>query len=86
VSGQIELAEDHRELFADTGGAPVPGAAYDGAHQSFGYGLGRSGLEHIGCAGHALYYLGNYPRLQQVKARWDPRNVFHHPMSVRADA
>ncbi|WP_242001735.1 BBE domain-containing protein [Kribbella steppae] len=21
---------------------------------------------------HDLYYLGNYPRLQQIKAKWDP--------------
>ena len=22
-------------------------------------------------------------RLQQIKARWDPRNVFHHALSIR---
>ena len=32
---------------------------------------------------HALYYKGNYPRLQRVKARWDPRDVFHHALSIR---
>jgi aclacinomycin oxidase len=29
-----------------------------------------------------LYYQQNYPALQQVKARWDPRNIFHHGLSI----
>ena len=32
---------------------------------------------------HAMYYQGNYARLQRVKAKWDPRNVFRHALSVR---
>jgi FAD/FMN-containing dehydrogenase len=33
-----------------------------------------------------LYYgdQGLYALLQQVKRRYDPNNVFHHAMSVRA--
>jgi FAD/FMN-containing dehydrogenase len=29
-----------------------------------------------------LYYKESYPRLQRVKARWDPKDVFHHQQSV----
>ena len=29
-----------------------------------------------------LYYQGNYPRLQRVKAAWDPNDIFNHAQSV----
>lgn len=31
-----------------------------------------------------LYYKDNYARLQRVKARWDPNDIFHHRQSIRA--
>ena len=31
-----------------------------------------------------LYFRDGYPRLQRTKARWDPRDVFHYALSIRA--
>jgi hypothetical protein len=62
----------------------VPGDAYDGAlinHPDTD--LADPALNTSGVAWHAIYYQANYPRLQRVKARWDPRNVFHHALSIR---
>ena len=75
----------YRELFADTGGVPVPNDAYGGAFINHpDTDLADSAFNKSGVPWHALYYQENYPRLQQIKARWDPRNVFHHALSVRS--
>ena len=75
----------YRELFAETGGVPVPSEAYDGAFINHpDTDLADSALNTSGVPWHALYYNENYPRLQRIKAMWDPRNVFHHALSIRA--
>ena len=74
----------YRDMFADTGGVPVPGAVCDGAminHPDVD--LADPEWNTSGVPWHALYYKDNYPRLQRIKARWDPRNVFHHALSIR---
>ncbi|MEO8577786.1 MAG: FAD-binding oxidoreductase [Gemmatimonadales bacterium] len=74
----------YRELFADTGGVPVPGDAYDGAFINHpDVDLADSALNTSGVPWHALYFGSNYPRLQRIKKRWDPLNIFHHALSVR---
>ena len=77
----------YRELFADTGGVPVPNHAYDGTlinHPDTD--LLDPTLNTSGVAWSTLYYNANYPRLQRIKAGLDPRNVFRHALSIRAGA
>jgi len=76
----------YRDLFAESGGVPVPGEAYDGAminHPDTD--LADPALNTSGVPWHTIYYKEGYPRLQQIKARWDPRNVFRHALSIRAE-
>jgi len=76
----------YRDLFADTGGVPVPSNAYGGAFINHpDTDLADPAFNKSGVPWHALYYQENYPRLQQIKARWDPRNVFHHALSIRSE-
>jgi FAD/FMN-containing dehydrogenase len=74
----------YRDLFADSGGVPVPGAIAAGAlinHPDVD--LDDPAWNTSGVPWSTLYYRDNYPRLQRIKARWDPRDVFRHALGVR---
>jgi FAD/FMN-containing dehydrogenase len=76
----------YRDLFADSGGVPVPGEAYAGAFINHpDADLADPTLNTSGVPWHGLYYRDGYARLQRIKARWDPRNIFRHALSIRAD-
>jgi aclacinomycin oxidase len=77
----------YRDLFTETGGVPVPGEAYDGAFINHpDADLADPAFNTSGVPWSTLYYGAGYPRLQQVKARWDPRNVFRHALSIGASS
>ncbi len=76
----------YRDLLAESGGVPVPGEAYEGAfinHPDTDF--ADPALNTSGVPWYTLYYQANYPRLQRIKARWDPRDVFRHALSIRPE-
>ncbi|MFF1820049.1 FAD-binding protein [Kribbella sp. NPDC058245] len=73
----------YASIYRETGGAPVPNAINAGSYINYpDTDLADPAYNKSGVPWHDLYYLGNYPRLQQIKSTWDPRNVFHHKMSI----
>jgi aclacinomycin oxidase len=75
----------YRDLFADDGGVPKPGEAYAGTFINHpDVDLLDPAMNTSGVPWHQLYFRGGYARLQRVKARWDPRDVFRHALSIRA--
>ena len=74
----------YHELVSDTGGVPVPGGAYEGSlinHPDAD--LADPAYNKSGVPWSTIYYKDNYPRLQRVKTKWDPRDVFTHALSIR---
>jgi FAD/FMN-containing dehydrogenase len=57
---------------------PVPDGIMDGCYVNYPD-VDLEGWQH-------LYYQANYPRLQRVKAAWDPRDVFNHKQSIALPA
>ncbi|QEC44828.1 FAD-dependent oxidoreductase [Pseudobacter ginsenosidimutans] len=75
----------YQELFAASGGVPAPNEKNGGCminHPDTD--LADPELNKSGVPWHTLYYQDNYPRLQNVKMKWDPLNIFHHALSIEA--
>ncbi|WP_419698970.1 FAD-binding oxidoreductase [Mucilaginibacter sp. NFX135] len=73
----------YQDLFAASGGVPVPNEQTGGCminHPDTD--LTDPQWNRSGIPWQILYYRDNYPRLQQVKQKWDPNNVFHHALSI----
>jgi FAD binding domain/Berberine and berberine like len=70
-------------VYASTGGVPVPNAVTDGCYVNYpDIDLSDPSFNRSGVPWSTLYYKGNYPRLRQVKAKYDPRNIFRHRQSI----
>ncbi|HWM06829.1 MAG TPA: FAD-binding oxidoreductase [Actinophytocola sp.] len=73
----------YHDVYAETGGVPVPNEYNDGSYINYpDRDLADPELNNSGVAWSTLYYKDNYPRLQRVKKAYDPRNEFHHPLSI----
>ena len=68
------INDSYAAVYAATGGVPVSNGVTDGCYVNY------PDVDLAELA--ALYYQGNYPALQVVKARWDPHNVFNHAQSI----
>lgn len=71
-------------MYQDSGGVPVPDSGNDGSYMNYpDIDTTDPTWNTSGVPWHTLYYKANYRKLQQVKERWDPRDVFHHAMSIK---
>ncbi|MEJ8641995.1 BBE domain-containing protein [Streptomyces sp. MS1.HAVA.3] len=81
------VREFYQDVYSGSGGVPVPGRVTDGCFVNYAdKDLSDPRHNKSGVPWHSLYYKGNYPRLQRVKATWDPRNVFRHAQSIEPAA
>jgi FAD binding domain/Berberine and berberine like len=77
------LRAAYGDIFATTGGVPVPNDLTDGCYVNYpDTDLSDPAWNRSDTPWSTLYYQGNYPRLQQVKSRWDPRDIFRHAQSI----
>ncbi|MEV4108856.1 FAD-binding protein [Nonomuraea sp. NPDC049695] len=77
------LRDLYGSVWAATGGYPVPGDQADGCYiNNPDPDITDPAFNRSGVPWQTLYYKGNYAKLQQVKAAYDPRDVFRHAQSV----
>jgi aclacinomycin oxidase len=77
------IRELYRDVYSETGGVPVPNAINAGGYINYADAdLADPAWNTSGTSWGELYFKSNYPRLQQIKKRYDPQNVFRHALSI----
>ncbi|ONI92541.1 FAD-linked oxidase [Saccharothrix sp. ALI-22-I] len=79
------IREAYADVYAATGGVPRSNDVTDGAFINYcDADLADPAINVSGTPWHDLYYGANYPRLQRVKRKYDPNDIFSHSLSVKA--
>lgn len=74
----------YQQVHSTTGGVPTLNGISDGSYINYpDLDMNDPAWNTSGVPWYSLYYKDNYPRLQEVKAKWDPLNVFRHALSVQ---
>lgn len=74
----------YQQLHSTTGGVPAVDGISDGSYINYpDVDMNDPAWNKSGVPWYTLFYKDNYSRLQEVKAKWDPLNVFHHALSVQ---
>ncbi|MGM3175590.1 MULTISPECIES: FAD-binding oxidoreductase [Dickeya] len=77
------IRQIYHSTYADTGGVPVSNHITDGCFINYpDADLNDLALNTSGVTWAELYFKDNYPRLQEIKAKRDPLNIFRHRQSV----
>ncbi len=77
------MNEFYRELFAESGGVPAPNDRTDGCYMNWpDTDLANPAVNKSGVQWNTLYHKDNYTRLQSVKRKWDPHNIFRRQLGV----
>ncbi|HEX5569050.1 MAG TPA: FAD-binding protein [Streptomyces sp.] len=79
------LREMYQDVYAASGGVPALNDHTDGCFINYADAdLADPRLNTSGVPWHELYFKSGYRRLQTAKAQWDPTDVFHHSLSIKA--
>ena len=78
------LRDIYSDVYQATGGVPIPNTVTSGCLVNYAdIDLNDKNFNTSGIAWSELYFGENYERLQTVKGKWDPKNLFWHGQSIR---